>query len=123
MKTILVLLVIAFASLGLHYYSNTGALNNVRIEDDTVIVDAGDFEASFSATGEFLETYMVFGGGYFQNKNLVNPISLSGLKIADTKDIYKKFPDFSKSKKSPSVKSIPLELAVIFASCSFNPQE
>ena len=59
-----------------------------------VIVDVGDYKAEFLAFLEFQKTYMIFGGGYYQNKNLINPIVLSGLGMVDAKRIYARYPDF-----------------------------
>lgn len=100
MRAFLFLLIIALVVFGYFYYSDNGASENVRIEGDTVIVDAGNFEARFSTTGEFLETYMIFGGGYFSDKNLANPVALSGLEIEAAKDIYAKYPDFHMCKSA-----------------------
>ena len=57
-------------------------------------VDVGDYKAKFLAFMEFQKTYMIFGGGYYQNKNLINPIVLSGLGMVDAKRIYARYPDF-----------------------------
>ena len=59
-----------------------------------VTVDVGDYKAEFLAFLEFQKTYMIFGGGYYQNKNLINPIVLSGLGMVDAKRIYARYPDF-----------------------------
>jgi len=59
-----------------------------------VTVDVGDYQANFLAFLEFQKTYMIFGGGYYQNKNLINPIVLSGLGMVDAKRIYARYPDF-----------------------------
>ena len=98
MKAIFLLLIMmALATSAFYYYSNP---KNIRVRGNKVIVDAGNFEAVLSVTGEYLQTHMVFGGSYFQEKNLVNPVSLSVLEIADARDIYKKYPDFHMCKSA-----------------------
>jgi hypothetical protein len=87
MKAVLALVVIGLVSAG-------SSLENVTIEGEVVTVDVGDYKAKFLAFLEFQMTYMIFGGGYFQNKNLINPIVLSGLGIVDAKRIYRRYPDF-----------------------------
>ena len=94
MKTFLILIVLILIALGLYYYISDGQSGNVVIEGNEVTVDAGDFQAVFLASDEFSETFMLFGGDYFNTKNLINPVILFGLGIANAKDIYAQYPDF-----------------------------
>ncbi len=107
MKAILKLAVIALGAFGLYNYFSNGSFENVTVTGDAVVVDAGNFISEFSISGEFQKTYMVFGGGYFKNKNLINPISLSGLNIADAKNIYAQFPDFHRCSSPGASLAIP----------------
>ena len=75
MKAILKLAVIALAAFGLYNYFGNGSFENVTVAGEVVAVDAGNFVAEFSISGNFRKTYMIFGGGYFKNKNLINPMS------------------------------------------------
>jgi len=107
MKAILKLAVVAFGAFGLYHYFSSGSFENVSQADDVVAVDAGNFVVEFSISGEFQKTYMVFGGGYFENKNLINPISLSGLNIADAMNIYAQYPDFYRCSSPGASLAIP----------------
>ena len=114
MKAVLALVFIGLATAGSYIYSNSASLENITIDGDTVTVDVGDYEAKFLAFLDFRKTYMLFGGGYFQNKNLINPIVLSGLGIVDAKRIYRRYPDFHRCKSpgaalaQPKVKHLNL---------------
>ena len=107
MKAILKLAVIAVAAFGLYNYFGNGSFENVTVAGEVVAVDAGNFVAEFSISGNFRKTYMIFGGGYFKNKNLINPISLSGLNVADAKNIYTQYPDFHRCSSPGASLAIP----------------
>ncbi len=94
MKAVLALILIGPVVAGSYNSSNSHAMKNISIEGDVVTVDVGDYKAKFLAFLEFQKTYMIFGGGYFQNKNLINPIVLSGIGMVDAKRIYSRYPDF-----------------------------
>ena len=113
MKSLLTLIVIVFAIWGLYSFLNDPT-EHITVASSSVTVDAGDFVAELSVTGEYKKTYMLFGGAYFKNKNLINPIVLSGLGIVDAKRIYARYPDFHRcsspgaSLAQPKVKSLSL---------------
>ena len=93
MKAVLALILIGPVAGGSYNAVKSHALKNITIEGDVVTVDVGDYKAKFLAFLEFQKTYMIFGGGYYQNKNLINPIVLSGLGMVDAKRIYARYPD------------------------------
>ena len=93
-KIIVVVLVVS----GLYYHLNADSHENVIIEGDAVTVDVVDYVAKFSVSGEFQDTYMLFGGSDFRNKKLISPIWLAGLGIVDAKEIYARYPDFHRCK-------------------------
>ena len=93
MKSFLTFLVIVFAIWRLYGFLKDPT-EHITVASSSVTVDAGDFVAELSVTGEYKKTYMIFGGSYFKNKNLINPIVLFGLRIADAKRIYARYPDF-----------------------------
>ena len=84
MKVVLALILIGPVAGGSYNAVKSHALKNITIEGDVVTVDVGDYKAKFLAFMEFQKTYMIFGGGYYQNKNLINPIVLSGLAACRT---------------------------------------
>ncbi len=96
MKAVLALILIGPVAGGSYNAVKSHALKNITIEGDVVTVDVGDYKANFLAFLEFQKTYMIFGGGYYQNKNLINPIVLSGLEMVDAKRIYSRYPDFQR---------------------------
>jgi len=94
MKTVLTLVVVGLVAASSYNYFYSDSLQHITIEGDAVTVDVGDYEVTFVASRKFQKTYMLFGGTYFRNKNLIQPIALSGLGIADAKRIYRRYPDF-----------------------------
>jgi len=94
MKTFFVLVVIGLVVFGFYYFSKSGPLENIKVENNTVTVNTGNSVVQFLILGDFQNTYMLFGGEYFKNKKIANPISLSGLDIRDANEIYEKYPDF-----------------------------
>ena len=94
MKAIFILVVLVLVALGVYNYFIKDPLKHITIENDAVTIDAEDYLAKFSVSREFRETYMLFGGEYFKDKKLINPIWLAGLGIVDAKDIYARYPDF-----------------------------
>ena len=93
MKTLLTLIVIVFAIWRLYGFLKDPT-EHITVASSTVTVDAGDFVAELSVTGEYKKTYMIFGGTYFKDKQFIRSISLSGLRIAYAKRIYARYPDF-----------------------------
>jgi len=93
MKSFLTFIVIVFAIWRLYSFLEDPTAH-ITVASSSVTVDAGDFVAELSVTGKYQKTYMLFGGSYFKNKNLINPIVLHGLRIADAKRIYARYPDF-----------------------------
>ena len=100
MRTVFILAIMALVASGFYNYFVRNPLKHTTIEKDAVAVDMGEYTVKFSAVKEFRETYMLFGGEYYNDKKLINPIWLSGLGIADAKNIYARYPDFY-SCKSP----------------------
>ncbi len=80
---------------------------NIIIDGDTVTVDVVDYVANFWVSGEFQDTYMLFGGSYSGNIRLINPVSLSGIEIVDAKEIYARYPDFHRCKSPGASLAIP----------------
>ena len=93
MKSFLTFILIVFAIWRLYGFLKDPT-EHITVASSSVTVDAGDFVAELSVTGEYKKTYMLFGGTYFKNKELISPIVLSGLRIADAKKIYARYPDF-----------------------------
>jgi hypothetical protein len=93
MKVLISLAILILIAWGVYGYINDPT-SHITVSGNSVMVDAGDFTAELSVTGDYKNTYMLFGGEYFKNKNLVNPIVLSGLEIDDAKSIYSRYPDF-----------------------------
>ncbi len=81
------------AAVSYNYFTSS-SVENVSMDDDGLTVDVGDYEARFSVSRDFQGSYMLFGGGYFEDEGVINPIVLSGLGIVDAKLIYSKYPDF-----------------------------
>jgi len=113
MKALIILIALMLAGWGLYNYTAersegtnvTGSdlamgsgeivlADNITMTGNSVTVDAGNFISELTVIGDYRETYMLFGGEHFENKNLVTPIILSGLGIADAKNIYAQYPDF-----------------------------
>lgn len=108
MKTVFILVVMILAVSGFYNYFIWDPLKHTTVEKDAVTVDVGDYVVKFSAAGEFRETYMLFGGAYHKDKKLINPIWLSGLKIADAKNIYARYPDFYRCKSPGAALAQPM---------------
>ena len=107
MRSILNFVVIALIAFGIYKYLGDDSFENVTVQGDAVAVDAGNFVAEFSISGGFERTLMLFGGGYFKDSNLINPISLSGLNIAAAKSIYAQYPDFHRCSSPGASLAIP----------------
>lgn len=75
-----------------HYFANS--YEKPLLKNNTITIRTDDLNAEFDITGEFNERYVLFGGGYFKGKNLINPITLAGLPLADAKNMYALYPDF-----------------------------
>ncbi|MDP3725715.1 MAG: hypothetical protein Q8R36_00785 [bacterium] len=114
MKAVFVLIVIVLVASGSYNYFIRDRLKHITVENDAVTIDVDDYVVRFLASGEFRETYMLFGGEYFKDKKLISPIILYGLKLIDAKDIYKRYPDFHRCKSpgaplaQPKVKGLNL---------------
>ena len=100
MKFIFTLIVIALAVSGIYNYFIKDSLEHIMVGGDAVSVDAGDYVVKFLLSGEFRKTYMLFGGEYFTEKSLINPIVLNGLGMVDAKNIYARYPDFYSCKSA-----------------------
>ena len=98
MKAVFAVIVIALAALGFYNRFVKDPLKHITVENDMVTIDADDYVVKFSASEEFQETYMLFGGEYFKDKKLISPIIMYGLKLVDARDIYKRYPDFYRCK-------------------------
>ncbi len=94
MKAFLALVVIGLIVVGSYSYFKIVSLGTITITTEVVTYEAGDYGAKLLDSREFQNTYMLFGGGYFEDKNLMNPIALAGIEIADAKRIYARYPDF-----------------------------
>ncbi len=94
MKVVLALVVVGLIVAGSYSCSTGGSPVKITIETEVVTYDEGDYGAKLLSSREFQNTYMLFGGGYFEDKNLMNPIALAGIEIADAKRIYARYPDF-----------------------------
>ncbi|MDP3963331.1 MAG: hypothetical protein Q8Q39_02435 [bacterium] len=90
-------------------------LNHIAVENNSVTVDAGDYDVKFSYSGDFQETYMIFGGQYYSDENMINPIWLSGLRLTDAKAMYARYPDFyqCKSAGAPVAQQLVTDLNLI----------
>ena len=123
MKAFFTLVLIVIVASGVYNYLNDNLLSihftdglpeHITIEDDSVTVDAGDYDLKFEALREYQKTYMLFGGSYSKDKSSINPITLSGLGIVDAKNIYARYPDFHRCESpgaalaQPKVKSLNL---------------
>ncbi len=75
MKALLTLFVIVVATWNLYSFLKDPT-EHITVASSHVTVDAGDFVAELSVTGEYKKTYMIFGGSYFKNKHLISPIGL-----------------------------------------------
>ncbi len=73
MKSLLTFIVIVFEIWRLYSFLEDPTAH-ITVASSSVTVDAGDFVAELSVTGDYQKTYMIFGGSYFKNKNLINPI-------------------------------------------------
>jgi len=93
MKSLLTFIVIVFAIWHLYGFLKDPT-EHITVASSSVTVDAGDFVAKLSVTGEYKKTYMIFGGSVFKDKHLISPIGLFGLRIAYAKRIYARYPDF-----------------------------
>ena len=93
MKSFLTFILIVFAIWRLYGFLKDPT-EHITVASSSVTVDAGDFVAKLSVTGEYKKTYMIFGGTHFKDKQFIRSISLSGLRIADAKRIYARYPDF-----------------------------
>ncbi len=94
MKVVLGLVVIGLVVIGSYSCSSGGSPVQITMETEVVTYDEGDYGEKLLSSEEFQNTYMLFGGGYFKNENLINPIVLSGLGIVDAKSLYRRYPDF-----------------------------
>ena len=94
MKAVLIIIIGSLVIFGLYNYFIKDSLKHINVENDSVTVDVEDYLVKFSVLGEFRETYMLFGGEYFNDKKLISPIILNGLILVDAKDIYTRYPDF-----------------------------
>jgi len=68
------------------------------ISGEEVIVSLTKMDVHFKRAGEFSDTYMVFGGGYFSQTDVIHKISISGIPIDKAISIYERYPDFDKCK-------------------------
>ncbi len=63
-----------------------------------VIAPTKGLDYHFDRTGDFSETYMLFGATDFSRSDLPFEISLSGIKLDKAMSIYERYPDFYKCK-------------------------
>ncbi len=66
------------------------------ISDEEVIVPLTKMDVHFKRAGEFSDTYMVCGGGYFTHPDMINKIIICGIPIDKAISIYERYPDFDK---------------------------
>lgn len=66
------------------------------ISGEEVIVPLTKMDVHFKRAGEFSDTYMVFGGGYFNQTDVINKITICGIPIDKAISIYERYPDFDK---------------------------
>lgn len=71
-----------------------GCTRGVEVTDAEVRIRTDDFDAVFARTGPLSDTYLLFGGGHFAEKNILAPIVLAALPLADAKAIHAAYPDF-----------------------------
>ena len=106
MKYLLGLIVMGLIIWGLYAYFGSGSLKNITIKNNAITVDSGGIKADFSISEGYNETYVLFGGQYYPTQ--INPISLSGLKISDARNIYATYHDFYHCKSPGASLAVPL---------------
>lgn len=66
------------------------------VSDEEVIVPLTKMDVHFKRAGEFSDTYMVFGGGYFTHPDMIQKITICGIPLDKAISIYEKYPDFDR---------------------------
>ena len=65
---------------------------------EEVIVSLKNFDIHFERSGDFSETYMVFGGSDLSQEDMIEKISIYGIPMDKAISIYERYPDFHKCK-------------------------
>ena len=69
---------------------------NVTVSGDQVTVVTQDLDVVLTKGAAMSDTFMIFGGLSSDAANLVNPVTITGLKLSDAMEIYAQYPDFHK---------------------------
>jgi hypothetical protein len=102
MKGLQILVVLCLIGGAIYFlkFSKPSLTSNISQTGNEIIIEAGDVRGTFTRLESFHDTFMLFGGGFINDKNAISPITLSTLQIDQARDIWRQYPDFNKCKSA-----------------------
>ncbi len=94
MKIGSIVMIVLLIAAGGYFLLNARNSQSVTIEDDMVTLTTGDLECSFILDEELDDTILMFGGAHISMRNVVSPITVSGISVDDALEIHEEHPDF-----------------------------